>query len=94
MTRIRYDDGTEVFSTDERPTKPDRRKDPYGDAMRRRKPFAKTEGMTGRQRTESALKRIVRGMWDYASGGGDDFDRALRMIDGEPEPETVLPDDD
>ncbi len=95
MSRIEFDDGSEVFTRDEVPTKPEKR-DRLHEMLRRRRHelVAKTEGLTTRQRTESALKRIVKGMWNYASGDGDDFDRALRMIDGEPEPETVLPDDD
>jgi hypothetical protein len=102
--RIRYPDGTEVFTSDddvagEVPPEPEC-KNRLEDVLRReRRAMAELKGRrTMRQRTESALKRIVKGMWDYASGDGDDFDRALRMagaVQGEEEtPPVVLPDDE
>lgn len=94
MARIELEDGTEVFTADEPVTKPQGKFSAMRASARKRK--APDDGLTGRQRFERDIKKIVKGSWDYVSGDGDDFDRALRML-GDPDddaPPVVLPDDD
>jgi hypothetical protein len=95
MARIEFEDGTEVFTADEPVTAPSGKFGAMRAAARKRK--APNDGLTGRQRFERDIKKIVKGSWDYVSGDGDDFDRALGMLRGPDDEEAsgfVLPDDD
>ncbi len=94
MARIEQPDGSEVFTTDEPTTKPAGKFGAMRASARKRK--APQDGLTGRQRFERDIKKIVRGSWDYVSGDGDDFDRALGMLRDPDDdvPPVVLPDDD
>jgi len=94
MARIELEDGTEVFTADEPVTAPAGKFGAMRAAARKRKD--PNDGLTGRQRFERDIKKIVKGSWDYVSGDGDDFDRALGMLRGPDEDASgfVLPDDD
>lgn len=92
MARIELDDGTEVFTSDEPVTKPEGKFSGMRAAARKRN-ARPNNGLTGRQKFESDTKRIVKGLWEYVSGDGDDFERARSMLGGG-EPDVVLPDDD
>lgn len=100
MARIEFPDGSEIYTEDDESADVDDGK--FAAARRRiRARKEPNDGLTRRQRGESALKKVGSTIWDYVSGDGDDLDRLLRTrrrLRGElgdaPEPGLVLPDDD